>query len=113
MNLYALKRPRWGETNSRTEILHVPGKVRTGEPPRCGTCGRIIGMLPLEPPLTGALELHGEFYGDIAYGAASLFFSARFKDEFISKDMRGIEIFDGVDIAAIKYQKYKKMLNKR
>src|SRR3954451_14176703 len=88
-----------GERGSRhdTEFLKADGSS-FGEAPRCGTCGRPIGMRRWLPPFQVELKLHGSEWGDFPFfGLAEFLLSDRAAAAFAERGLGGLDGFEPVE----------------
>lgn len=73
--------------------------ARLAEPPKCGRCGRFIGMMVWCPPFQVEIETWGNEYGDIAFGPGyDLLVSERFMTMFKRAGLTGLQGFEKVDV---------------
>lgn len=102
MNIFVLQNPKTECGHAVTDYLPVDGS-RVGDAPRCGVCGKFLGMLPLLPPVRVELELWGKRWGDIAFGPGDqILVSDKLKNLFVEANLVGFNSFDLVEIAKTK-----------
>lgn len=77
--------------------------VNRGGAPRCGHCGRFIGMLTWLPPYRVELELYGDSFGDFATGPGNeLLLTERFADAFRAERLTGLLGFHPVEVVRVR-----------
>lgn len=72
MNFFVLQNPKTGDGTAVTDFVPADGS-RTGEAPRCPSCGKNLGMLPLLSPIRVELKVWGTDFGDIVFGPSEEF----------------------------------------
>jgi hypothetical protein len=98
-SIFVLERSLGGKYD--TEFVQAD-PVRLGVAPRCAVCGAATGMRPWLPPHRAELIVHGDGFGDVAYGpSASFLFSARLMDAYQAEKLRGLQGFEPVEIVRI------------
>ena len=101
MQFYVLKNP--SETKSSTVTEFSEHESVQGDAPRCCVCGKFIGPLPWLPPFRAELEVLGNDFGDIAFGAGNeLLVSNRFKRLYSEAGLSGFKGFEPVEIVRTK-----------
>ena len=99
---YVLAEPKASQSKYETDFLIAEG-ARTGDAPYCPQCLKPVGSLAWLPPYRALIELHGEDFGDVAFGPGNnLLVSERFRLGFTQARLRGISEFDPVEIVEVK-----------
>jgi len=68
----------------------------------CPDCGAFISMLVSLPPYHVHLETWGEDFGDLAFWSDEVLVSRRFRDEFRKSGLKGLTLFEPVEILSQK-----------
>lgn len=102
MNFFVLQNPKAGVGAAVTDFVPVDGS-QTGEAPRCPSCGKYLGMLPLMPPVRVELETWGTDFGDIAFGPGEeVLVSDRFRTLYHLSGLTGLMHVGLAEVASVK-----------
>jgi hypothetical protein len=103
MRFFVLKiHPPIHEVVGATDFLLAGGSTR-GQAPRCPSCGKHIGMLPLVPPIRVELETWTNDFGDLAFGPGDeLLLAERFWQIYQESGLKGFVFVASVEIIKLK-----------
>lgn len=102
MKFFVLQNLKAEGGDAVTDYLPVDGS-KTGDAPRCGVCGKFVGMLPLLPPVRVELEGWGASWGDIAFGPGDqLLISERLKRVAAEAGLSGFVRLDPVAVEKVR-----------
>jgi hypothetical protein len=109
MQFYVLETPKPDSSEDRAGRIDVMLEegFHVGEAPRCPRCGRFLGMLTWLPPYRAQLATWGRKYGDVARTGDDLVVSMRFKAAFEKVGLKGIKMFEPVQVVAVKHRRGK------
>jgi len=102
MSFFVLQNPKADAGAAVTDFVPVDGS-QTGEAPRCPSCGKYLGMLPLIPPVRVELETWGADFGDIAFGPGEeVLVSDRFWKLYQPSGLTGLMHVGLAEVASVK-----------
>jgi hypothetical protein len=93
------------EVVAATDFLPADGSTR-GQPPRCSSCGKNVGMLPLLSPIRVEVEAWTSDFGDLAFGPGDeLLLAQRFWQIYKESGFTGLIFISSVEIIKLNLHK--------